>query len=551
MFQRNSARLTACFLLTVLTLLPQRGADSAPRTLKAIDLGPPPGYEMMLLPEDGLYPGEKASFILLPPPDADLTETEFAAYRQQDGEPVLLGAASFGGHGIGRSQRATLRWVWDTAGLSPAKVLLTFQLAPDGAAWSQVFTLRRPETQPPGQRDATWEPLHTECCILYTLTGTASHRDLEDLAEAADAQASEVSARMGVDFAEPVEVVVLPRTLGHGGFATDEIYISYLDRNYAGSDFGLILHHELVHILDLRLGGQLRPSILVEGLATYMTGGHFKPEPLLPRAAALPDLGWYVPLRRLTDNFYFEQHEVGYLQAAALIEYMLERWGYERFDAFYRSIQPVPEGRQSDALDAALQVHFSLTLDELENDFKALLAAEEVTEAHREDVRLTVALFDTVRRYQQAYDPNAYFLSAWLLDIDDMRENGIAADYARHPNTLENRALEALLAAAEDALLMGEFGRVDDALAAVNGVLAALEEGEPPSVAFAASPLAADALAVAMALNGQGYELQGLVFEAGRAWARASRVEQGPLAALVMVELVREGEGWQIVSANQ
>ncbi|TAK12644.1 MAG: hypothetical protein EPO32_07850 [Anaerolineae bacterium] len=551
MANRNPARLAACLLLAGLSLLPQQPAASAPLSEKSLDLGAPAGYELMLLPEDGLYPGEKASFILLPPPDADLNETEFTASRRLDGEPVLLGAATFGGHGIGRSQRATLRWVWNTAGLSAGKFVLYFQLAPEGPAWSQVFTLRRPETQPPAQRDAAWEMLQTDCCILYYMTGTAGHRDLEDMADTADAQAESVSARMGVDFAEPVTVVLLPRTLGHGGFATSEIYVSYLDRNYAGSDFSIVLHHEMVHILDLRLGGELRPSMLVEGLATYLTGGHFKAEPLLPRAAALPELGWYVPLRRLTDNFYFEQHEVGYLQAAALIEYMVERWGYDAFDAFYRDIHPVPEGSQSDALDAALQEHFALTLDDLEVDFMARLAAEEVTAANREDVRLMVMLFDTVRRYQQVGDPNAYFLSAWLLSIEDMQTEDITADYARHPNSLENQALEALLAAAEDALRLGNTARAEELLAAVNVVLAALESGKQPTAAMAADPLAADALAVVQALHAQGYEIQSLVFEAGRAWAHATQPRTSPLPALVMVELVREGDGWAVVSANR
>ncbi len=134
--------------------------------------------------------------------------------------------------------------------------------------------------------------------------------------------------------------MLLPRLLGHGGFASREIAVSYLDRNYMAGDEATILHHEIIHILDSRLGGDLRPSALVEGLAVYLSGGHFKPEPILPRAAALLPaepgcVAWsagstplppsapaegcgidgYIPLRRLIDNFYFEQHEIGYLEA--------------------------------------------------------------------------------------------------------------------------------------------------------------------------------------------------------------------------------------------
>src|SRR5512139_3831671 len=155
-------------------------------------------------------------------------------------------------------------------------------------------------------------------------------------------QAEDASQRMGVSVNESIPIVWLPRVLGHGGFATNEIAISYLDRNYIAGDEATILHHEIIHILDSRLGGELRPTAFVEGLAVYLSGGHFKPEPILPRAAALlpatPEcvswnqapppaftpvpakgcgIGAYIPLKTLLDNFYFEQHEIGYLEAAA------------------------------------------------------------------------------------------------------------------------------------------------------------------------------------------------------------------------------------------
>ena len=147
---------------------------------------------------------------------------------------------------------------------------------------------------------------------------------------------------MGIQFTAPITITLMSRVLGHGGFASQDIDISYLDRNYAGSDFGLVLHHEMIHILDGRLGGDFRPSLLVEGLAVYETGGHFKKEPLMPRAAALlpgeTGLGWYIPLAELADNFYLSQHEIGYLEGATLIEYMVNTWGWDAFSSFYRDI---------------------------------------------------------------------------------------------------------------------------------------------------------------------------------------------------------------------
>ena len=97
---------------------------------------------------------------------------------------------------------------------------------------------------------------------------------------------------IGGDFSEPLVVTLMPRVLGQGGFASSEMYISFLDRNYAGNMLEMVLHHEMVHILDNRLGGEMRPTILIEGLAVYLSGGHYKLEDLIPRAAALLRYGY-------------------------------------------------------------------------------------------------------------------------------------------------------------------------------------------------------------------------------------------------------------------
>ena len=214
--------------------------------------------------------------------------------------------------------------------------------------------------------------------------------------------------------------------LGHGGFADDAISISYLQRNYAGSSSEIVLHHELVHKLDSQLGGDLRPAFFVEGLAVYLSGGHFKPEPLIPRAAALLEQGMYLPLAPLAERFYASQHEIGYLEASALIEYMIERWGNDAFFAFYRDIHPVEgSASQAAAINAALLKHFQLTFGELENDFLQYLSKQPVEGRWEEDVRLSVRYYDTVRRYQQALDPSAYYMTAWLPDNKQMRERNL------------------------------------------------------------------------------------------------------------------------------
>ena len=166
---------------------------------------------------------------------------------------------------------------------------------------------------------------------------------IKQLLEILDGQAESASQLLEVGLEsldKPIVVVFMPRVLGHGGFASQEISVSYLDRNYAGRGTPTVLHHEIVHVLDGHLGGGLRPTILIEGLAVYLSGGHFKPEPLMPRAAALlpPEPGcaqavsvpigqvcgldWYIPMDELVDDFYLEQHEISYLEAGALVEFM-------------------------------------------------------------------------------------------------------------------------------------------------------------------------------------------------------------------------------------
>jgi hypothetical protein len=446
-------------------------------------------FEVRLHPDGPLYIGDWVSFEVIAPQGMEL---EGAQVRIQTPEGRYLAPADFGSFGIGRRTQATLYWGWHTLDLEPGEHTLTFSISPSGPEWTETVSLLPAEQHP--YPESRWAVAESDCCLFYYVTGTDAERDLEQILSMADEQAASVSSWMNASFTEPIPVVLLPRVLGHGGFASSEISISYLDRNYAGSSPELVLHHEMVHILDGRLGGELRPSLFVEGLAVYLTGGHFKPEPLLPRAAALvppepgctpPEievdlagaevcgLGEYVPLTSLFDSFYFAQHEIGYLQAAALVEYMVESWGYEAFEAFYRSILPVDSGLHSEAADAALQRSFGITLAELEARFLERLQAERLTPALVLDVAYTVEFYDTVRSYQQALDPSAYFLTAWLPGTSIMRERGIVADYLRHPDAPENQALEILLVGADQALRQGDFAYTRQLLQTVQSALEA------------------------------------------------------------------------------
>jgi len=416
-----------------------------------------------------LYAGDQVSFEIIAPDDA-VMDGRTARIEIDDPNNTALGPQEFGSFGIAGRTQATFEWAWDTSGLLPGDYVAGISIQPDGPTWTETLSLL-PRPAP----DAQWASATSDCCSLQYITDSLAEQDIDQLLKLADEQAQSVTRQLGAEFDKPVSVVLLPRVLGHGGFADEAITISYLDRNYAGSSPEIVLHHELVHKLDSQLGGDLRPSFFVEGLAVYLSGGHFKPEPMTPRAAALLHQGLYLPLASMAERFYISQHEIGYLEAGALVEYMIGRWGEESFYNFYRDIHYLEGNRsQAAAINAALLQHFQITLGELENEFLLHLTEQPVERRWEEDVRMTVRFYDTVRHYQQALDTSAYYLTAWLPDSEQMRERAIVADYQRSPVAPENIAIETLLVAADERLRAGDYLRAGQLLDIVDAALKAV-----------------------------------------------------------------------------
>jgi hypothetical protein len=356
---------------------------------------------------------------------------------------------------------------------------LTFRILPEGPEWDETITLFPQDALPPDALDAEWMTTTTECCLVTYLTETAAARAIDEIIQIVNDTAAESFDEMAADQMDEIHIVLLPRVLGHGGFASGEIYISYLDRNYVGDGLEQVLHHEMIHVIDMCLGGNSLPKILVEGMAVYQTEGHYKVEPLLPSAAALLDLGLYIPLEELSEDFYFHQHEIGYLEAGALVEFMIDQWGYDAYNAFYRDMNCQERQDETQTMDAALQDHFGFSFAELALQFLFALQAYPTDIDLQQDVSLTIELFDTIRRYQQLLDPSAHFLTAWLITLPELQSRDIAADYLRHPSQPENLTLETLLISAQDALLEDDYKTVKELLEAANASLEQLENGHP------------------------------------------------------------------------
>ena len=460
----------------------------------------------------------------------------------EQAKPPVLDPLRFGAWGIGGRSQATGIWAWNTSGLAAGDYTLHYAVDPLGYTFTDTLTLLPAEAMPATEVGAHWAEARTACCLVHYITGTAAERDLDGLLALVDQQAEHATQAMGIDFNQTIVITILPRVLGHGGFTSAEIYVSYLDRNYAANSWEIVVHHEMIHMLDGWLGGELRPSILVEGLAVYQSGGHYKPEALLPRAAALLEehTGLFIPLEVLAQDFYAAQHEISYLEAGALVQYLVETYGWEQFDSFYRDIHPAGSGSQVEALEAGLQAHFDLSLAELELAFKDFLRQQPEAASWKEDVILTVNYFDTLRRYQQALDGSAYFRTAWLLDGEQMRANGVVADWLRHPSAPANLALETLLISASDAMVNGETLQAAELLGVVSLVLGGIEAGEAQP--FNVHPLAADYLAIATTLQQNGYLLQSVEVDGDQARALVSAGDM----ELIELQLIRLAGIWRI-----
>jgi hypothetical protein len=418
-------------------------------------------------PDGPLYVGDQISFEVLAPATtggkSDGIEVTF------DGQE--LGSAGFAPYGIGGRSQATLWWVWNTHDLKPGSYTLIFTRLPDNTTWTETFSLHPAAQVPLPEPGAHWVSTATVCCNLYYITGTAAERDIVTLSQEADKQSAAVSAQMSSSLSERIDIIFMSRVVGHGGFTLSGIYVSYLDDNYIGNDMSILFHHEFVHYYDSVLGGVYLPAMLQEGLAVYLTGGHFKPEPLGPRAAALLALGWYIPLTTIANDFSNQQHDISYLEAGALVQYLVEIYGWGAFNEFYCTI-PAPENQTISAvMDTALKDHFGISFADLETAYLASLQSQSFTEDVRTDLQLTVAFFDTVRHYQEALDPSAYFLTAWLPDGSVMRQRGIVADILRHPEGWENRLFESLLIHTQRELFSGDYKSAGSTLTWTNWLL--------------------------------------------------------------------------------
>lgn len=327
---------------------------------------------------------------------------------------------------------------------------------------------------PAVQQNAQWDMIETSYARIHLVTGTAADRDRAYLHATVDAAMLEAANTLGVPpiADHKIEFYFIDRVIGQGGYAGSSIVISYLDRNYAGGGLYEVLVHESIHVLDTPLESDARVTFLVEGIAIWGTGGHYKPENIEARAAGLLlDTDFYIPLAQLINNFYPSQHEVGYLEAGAFLSYLSMTYGAEKVYALYGNTQHRIGRTTAESFSDDLVIYFGKTLEQLESDWQHYLQSVPRRAEDALDLVLTIEYYNLMREYQQIYDPTAYYLYAWLPYPDSLREQNLTADLTRHPEEPINIALEAMLESADVALRNGELARTRVLLDSVQRVI--------------------------------------------------------------------------------
>jgi hypothetical protein len=369
--------------------------------------------------------------------------------------------------GLDGAPRARFYWFTELPETSPdvALALTVTLVLPDGVTdadpINNTFVLNVPVGSradlPPPEPEARWAVTETVGVRLHYLTGTGAEADLPILLGESLAAYETISARLG-ESEEPVDIYLLDRVIGQGGYASPQwVAISYPSRRYSPIELRTVLLHELTHRLDGAIGCGRAPSLMREGLAVYLAGGHYRPEPLRLKAAALLDTLHYIPLDELVVDFYTHQHEVGYLQAAGVIEYVVETRGWESLvEACEATAQA--EGDDAARWNAALTaigIESSGTLEEgwwqwLQESRQPGFAGG--TSYDSALLELELRLMEAMRRYQAAYDPSAHFLEGILFSPAEGRRLGIVADFVRRPRDPVPIGFELVLARGQEAV---------------------------------------------------------------------------------------------------
>jgi hypothetical protein len=303
---------------------------------------------------------------------------------------------------------------------------------------------------PPPEPEARWVMTETKGFRLHYLTGSAADRDLLPILSVAGTAYNDVAARLG-DSTQHVDIYLLDRVIGQGGYASsDWVAVSYPDRRYSPVGIETLFRHELVHRLDDTIECDGAPSMMREGLAVYLAGGHYRRESLRGKAAVLLATPHLIPLQELVVDFYTHQHEVAYLQAGALVQYLAERYGWEAMSTMCGAASESGGDEMVQWL-AALEAVGIADARQLEATWHTWLSDGD-GQVDQSLLELELRLMDLMRAYQATYDPAAHFIEGLLFSPAEAERMDLVANFVRRPREPEALAIELALGLAQEAL---------------------------------------------------------------------------------------------------
>jgi hypothetical protein len=459
-----------------------------------------PAQEVKAYPGPEHYAGDVLSFEI--PSDNGVIEDVTVSMTLDDREPLEV-------YGTSSWNYVLLPLALDTTHLI-GEHTVKFQSADANVHAGYTFEVRPADQRPANETRAQWTTTQTDCCTFHYITETAAARDIDFISGHFQQAAEDFESMMQETIDSKMAVYILDRIWGNGGFGGNgQLVISYTDRYYGptmGSE-GLetLARHEFSHAagIGVPVAGS-GVEFNYEGLAVYIAGGHYKPEPLDQRGAALYDLGYYVHV-----NDFLPQHELAYLYPAAMLMYMAETYGTEKMWTFLGTDDNLEDDLPG-SLEGALQSALGVSLQEFDQGFEDWLESKAPGE-QLDDLRLTIELQDMRRQYQELYSPPPQFLLAAAQDAAARPE--YLPIVIREADAPANIAVELIIANAQQAIIDGDYIRAEE----FNKILAdILSNGN------LGHPVAREYLEVVLAAAAEGYEVVDLEIQEDRASARVN-----------------------------
>ena len=214
--------------------------------------------DVFLYPVPSIYAGEQVTFQVVAhvPPNVDpQTVSVHVLVDYQDVAEGTLSARNLAGDAVG-----LFEWAWDTTNetgehlvhviLDRYDIIVEGDENRDNNQVELTVAVLDPASLPANERNATWVMAETDCCTIHVVSGTAAYRDLPELLVQVETAVHQAAFHLEETLSQKVDVYLVDRVIGQGGYAGNAVVISYLDRQYASGGFEQVLVHEAIHIID-------------------------------------------------------------------------------------------------------------------------------------------------------------------------------------------------------------------------------------------------------------------------------------------------------------